>query len=533
MGDEFIIQGDGALGPGGVRSQRAWGILNGIESEGWPNLSDWEFEDWSGGMNRHFFWRENARQPAFSYVNHKWNQAVPGKPGERANPDVPFSRHRLVFAACQFFDAATCYSFAPRNDPDGKFGVWDEFRCGTDKELGWLGRSAGPAVRLATRTPDLLSGEGTGAALAERISGQVKTSVTTDGVHVSAVNAERPTLRFVIGRIPTRGPDLFVTVRMHGDPRRQYPREMARFAEFGASGGMVDLMAGEPLATGMKLRGSQQEVLLDASTGASVQRRPGTIDGQTLPTYFVHPPYQGAKGYTFWEQEVDVPRDSELRFSMGMGELSPQRSDGVLFEVQASVVKAGRADPYIKVFEATTNQHRWLPQRVSLQQYSGQRVRLKFVADCGPNNNATTDHAHWGGVKIVAAQAGEDRITESQQFMTWVNDKTFQSGFYYQHVKTETVDLAMTVEGSEPVHIQSVTAHAHPDAVYREFEHGVVLANPSRRPYTFDLQQLSPGRQYRRISATASQDTKTNNGQAVGATVTLGERDALFLKRME
>ena len=58
MGDEFIIQGDGELGPGGVRSQRAWEILNGIESEGWPNLSDWEFEDWSGGMNRHFFWRK-------------------------------------------------------------------------------------------------------------------------------------------------------------------------------------------------------------------------------------------------------------------------------------------------------------------------------------------------------------------------------------------------------------------------------------------------------------------------------------------
>ena len=155
MGDEFIIQGDGALGPGGVRSQRAWEILkNGIESEGWPNLSDWEFEDWSGGMNRHFS-VENARQLAFSYVNHKWNQAVPGKPGERANPDVPFSRHRLVFAACQFFDAATCYSFAPRNDPDGKFGVWDEFRCGTDYELGWLGEIRGPRRGVLPQGPPI------------------------------------------------------------------------------------------------------------------------------------------------------------------------------------------------------------------------------------------------------------------------------------------------------------------------------------------------------------------------------------------
>ena len=134
----------------------------------------------------------------------------------------------------------------------------------TDYELGWLGRSAGPRRASRHKDPRFAGRRGDGSALAERISGQVKTLVTTDGVRVERANAERPTLRFVIGRIPTPGPDLFVTVRMRGDPSPQYPREMARFAEFGASGGMVDLMAGEPLATGMKLRGSQQEVPLDA-----------------------------------------------------------------------------------------------------------------------------------------------------------------------------------------------------------------------------------------------------------------------------
>ena len=152
MADNFIIQGDGALGPGGSRSQRAWDILNGIESEGWPNLNEWEFTDWSGGLNRHFFWRENARPPVFNYVNHKWNESVPGKPGARVHPQVPFSRHRLVFAACQFFDAMTCYSFAPINDPDGKFGVWDELRCGIDHRVGWLGKPEGlPCDSLARR----------------------------------------------------------------------------------------------------------------------------------------------------------------------------------------------------------------------------------------------------------------------------------------------------------------------------------------------------------------------------------------------
>ena len=45
-----------------------------------------------------------------------------------------------------------------------------------------------------------------------------------------------------------------------------------------------------------------------------------------------------------------MPPDSELKFSIGMGEQSPQRSDGVQFEVQASVVNAG-PDPCIKIFE--------------------------------------------------------------------------------------------------------------------------------------------------------------------------------------
>ena len=135
-------------------------------------------------------------------------------------------------------------------------------------------------------------------------------------------------------------------------------------------------------------------------------------------------------------------------------------------------------------------------------------------------------------MKIVAAQAGEDRITESKQFTTWVNDRPFQSRFYYQHVKSETVDLAITVGGSEPVYIQSVTVHAQSHAVYREFEHGVVLANPSRRPYTFDLQQL-----FRADNTGVSRLPPTRTPrQTMGklwATVTLGERDAPFLKRME
>ncbi len=533
MGDQFVIQGDGALGPGGSRSQRAWHILNGIESEGWPNLNDWEFDDWSGGLNRHFFWRDNAYKPVFNYVNHKWVQPVAGRPGVHENPDVPFSRHRLAFAACQFFDAAVCYSFAPRRDADGKFGVWDEFRCGVDNQLGWLGRPEGPAVHLAAASPDLLQGHGEGATLAKLISGAVKTSGTADSVRVEAVDAAATTLRFTIQSVPTDGPDLYVKVVMQGQPRSGYPREMARFAQVGLSGGMMDLMAGPPRATGMKLRGARCEVPLDRATGARLLFRPATIAGEKLAGCFAHPPYKGAKGYVYWEREVDVPRASQLCFSVGMGEKSPERSDGVQFQVYGAVVKENALGAYQKLFETTTNRHQWLPQTVSLAPYAGQRVRLKFVADCGPHDNATTDQAYWGAVKIVTVGAGKEHITPFKQYMTWVNDRPFRSGFYYSNIKSGKVDLAFNIEGSESVVIQSVTAHAHCDVMIRLFQRGIVLANPSHEPYKFDLTKLAPNRKYRRLQGTVNQDALTNNGQATGATVTVGPRDGLFLRRVD
>jgi hypothetical protein len=531
MADDFILQGDGAIGPGGSRSQRAWGLLNGIESEGWPNLRDWEIEDWSGGLNRHFFWREGARRPAFNYVNHKWVENVPGEPGVVRHPQVAFARHRLVFAACQFFDAASCYSLAPPRDPDGKFGVWDELRCGVENRLGWLGRPEGPARRLAAQSPDLLAGRGAGEQLAALVSGEVRAEATRDGVRISARDPAAPDLRFGIRGIPARGSELCVFVSMQGQSMTGYPHEIARLAEVGVLGGMVDLLADGPLTTGMKVRGSADESPIDAATGALVQTGPRAIAGKRLATRFVHPPYRAGTGYVFWTQEARVPSGGVLRFSIGMGPVSPARSDGVRFEVQAAEVSGRQAGEYRKIFERTTNLHQWLPQSVALSRYAGNRVRLKFIADCGPNDDATADHAHWGDVKIVRSGTADDEITEAERHMTWVNDRSFQSSFYFRRIRSKEVDLSFAIEGSEPVTVHAVTAYAHPDTICRVFEGGIVLANPSYQPWTFDLAKLTPGKSYRRIQAVATQDVQTNNGLPVGEQVTLGKQDALFLKR--
>lgn len=528
LGDNFIIQGDGALGPGGRRSQRAWGILNGIESEGWPNLNQWEMDDWSGGLNRHFFWSANARSPVFNYINHKWVQPVPGKPGEHASPDVPFARHRLAFAAAQFTDAMLCYSFAPAREADGKIGVWDEFRRGRDNTLGWLGQPEGPAVHVAAATPDLLAG----SSLAPRIRGRVTVRDHAGGLEVSAADPKVGELAFSLPGIAIPGGDVVVLVTMKGEPQPGYPREMARLAQVEMAGGGTQSLVGRaPAETGIGLR-RKKESPLDPATGARVSYQTGhKIGERALDGYAIHPPYLGAKGYVYCCRDTDVAPDSELRFSLGMSEKSPARSDGVWFQVWVAEVVRGELGAYQKIFERATKGHAWVPCVVPLEAWSGKQVRFKFVADCGPQDNATTDQGFWGDVRIAAAGQPEEPDFAAKAYMTWVNDRPFQSVFYFRDVKARTLNLSFTVEGATPVTIQKVTLHAQPDAMFRVFEKGLVLANPSHRPFTFDLAALTPGRRYHRLQATANQDTQANNGAAVSGRITLGERDALFLTR--
>jgi hypothetical protein len=527
MGDDFLILADGALGPGGGRSQRAWGLFNGIESEGWPNLNDWDFADWSGGVNRHRFWQQNARPPAVNYINHKWIVPVPGKPGEQAVPEVPFSRHRLVFAAAQFTDASLCYSFPPARDADGLLGIWDEFRAGEENRLGWLGRPEGPAVHVATHTPDLAAEQ----HLLAQMHGEGEIEARQGQRTFAAHPPGSADVVVSVPNIAITGSDLVVMLRMTGQPRKGYPATMARFAEVELSGGALSLMSPAPDETGMGLRGQPEEPL-DRQTGAQViYRRQQDIGGVPWDAFFVHPPYQNAKGYVYWCRDVEIAQGAELRFSLGMGEKSPERSDGVWFQVWAAEMVDGRPGQYTKLFERDTKAHRWIPCRVPLDEYAGRSVRLKFVADCGPHDHAVTDHGLWGHVRLATADHDDANDTPPRARMTWVNDHPFDSVFYFREIRSSQVRLTIRVEGPEPVSLERLEVYAAPDAMYRVFEHGLVLANPSVAAYSFDLQAISPGRRYRRLMATSRQDTVTNHGAPVSGIVELGERDALFLLR--
>jgi len=526
LGPERLILADGMS----LNNQRAFSILNGIESEGWPALSDWEIRDWSGGLNRHWFWGKNAHPPVFNYINHKYT-AAGAEPGQRVRPDVPFSVHRLVFAVATFTDAAVCYSFTPPAERGELIGIWDELCKGTEKELGWLGRPLGPAVRLAESAPDLLAsaGDPVSADLAARFAGDgaALTVLEGGGLKVTSADPDAEEIRFRLRGVPCDGPDLFVSVTAGGTPMQGYPEEVARLTWVGIAAPEGKLVRPELPETGIQLRG-QEEMDIAAETGASVQWGAAVaLGGQEHDCYRVHPPYRGGVGNVYWQRDLEVPPAANLEFYTGMGEKSPERSDGVTFTVLAGEIANGRVVRYQGLFEHSQKAFEWVGHQVSLEACAGKRVRLRFVADCGPDDNATTDHAHWGDVAVLAPN--EDVPTPPVRYMTWLNNREFTSGFYFSDVRSKQVDLEWRVEGSEPIWISSIRAHAHADAIYREFEHGLVLANPSPRPYRFDLERLFAGCEFRRLRGSAEQDPAANNGAAVGGTLTLGPKEGLFL----
>ncbi|QDV64754.1 hypothetical protein [Crateriforma conspicua] len=534
MGDDFLILADGALGPGGSRSQRAFGIFNGIESEGWPNLNDWEFDDWSGGLNRLLYWQENARAPAFSYVNHKWIQPVAGQPGVTRHPDVAPARHRLAMAAAVAADNAVCFSIRPANDPGGKPGIWDELRGGARGEAGWLGKPIEPMQRLAARTPDLISGAAPSPAdLAKIIQGNVSTQVVDGGLRITPNDPVATSTAFRISAIPTSGPDQTVLATLSADPMPGYSATMARLGSLGITDGRVQsLMERDDIVTGMRLRNQTRDRSLDPATGAKFSAARVSIEEETFDAFSVHPPYKAAKGATFWTIETDVKADQSLCFALGMGPLSPQRSDGVRFMIEATVLSNGHRSVTQTIFDETTNEHSWLHRSVPLDDFAGNRIRLRFLADCGINDNSTTDHASWANVRIQQSDMDSLPSQAAKKANTWVGAQPFTAGCYASAIGSPKVDIEFRIEGGQAVYLHQISVHAHPDALSRRFENGMIIANPSPRPMKFELPSDLVG-SLRHIKGSAKQDPKTNNGRRTGSAIQLGPLDAVFLERVD
>lgn len=183
FGDKRLIMADGQ----DSLNQRAFGILNGMESEGFPVHRDTEILDWSGALNRLMYWQANSSGPRFNYVVHKFRQG-----SRRYMP--PYNITRLVLATAVSTDSAITMGIQPPHDDDEPHGIWDELWAGKDEDINWMGRPLGPARRLAADSPDLLRGEGIAISsefVSRWSSPDAVVSVGEDGKSI-AVKGKRP-----------------------------------------------------------------------------------------------------------------------------------------------------------------------------------------------------------------------------------------------------------------------------------------------------------------------------------------------------
>jgi hypothetical protein len=222
LGAGKIIQADGQ----DAENQRAFGILNGIEHEGFPHVLDHEMKDWSGALNRISYWRQNSYKPFFSYINHKFVLIDP-KTHLFVRPDVPFRHHRLVFAAAMFTDSALGYLLMPEPEPGELVGVWDELDMGAEHRQAWLGKPLGPTVRMAERQTNLVHGD-----LRTQFAG-ADVDIAADGARIRLASRKHGpgATRFRFRGITSTGPDLFVKLVAHGQTIDGYPAEMARLMQ--------------------------------------------------------------------------------------------------------------------------------------------------------------------------------------------------------------------------------------------------------------------------------------------------------------
>ena len=229
--------------------------------------------------------------------------------------------------------------------------------------------------------------------------------------------------------------------------------------------------------------------------------------GEPLGAFLVRSPDDGSGRATFWEREVRVPQDGYLSFRTAVQTLPDTSGDGIEFRVDVAPAGDGAGD-YEKLVMLRHREASWRRGEVDLRRWQGRRLRIRLSAAGAPAPPRETRHMAW---------AGGHRSTAS---------------FYFREPGAAVAALELTIEGTVPFRIHRLAAHAHPDVVYREFEGGLVLANPGDRPFRFPLATLSDARHLRRLCATSAQDPVTNDGSPVRDAVLLLPRDALFLRRL-
>jgi hypothetical protein len=147
-------------------------------------------------------------------------------------------------------------------------------------------------------------------------------------------------------------------------------------------------------------RRGEKEIPDPGGTGAVYYTGVLPVGGISKTGIFMHPPYIGGVGYTWAElTPLQLPHAPCVFHSfIGLRD-GGDASDGVLFRVEL-IDSQGRVH---RLAEATGVQGAWREIQADLSPFAGQTVRLRLIADVGPQDDSTADWASWGEPTIKLA----------------------------------------------------------------------------------------------------------------------------------
>lgn len=122
----------------------------------------------------------------------------------------------------------------------------------------------------------------------------------------------------------------------------------------------------------------------------------------------IHPPWRKGAGTIFVDWQVDLPKAQPilLDFAFAIRDHDPQReppSDGVTVRVWAKG-QAQKDDRWQLLYEHHSDSKVWVPARVDLSAFVGQRITLRVEVHPGPKNDTTCDSAFIGEPYLISGR---------------------------------------------------------------------------------------------------------------------------------
>lgn len=233
-------------------------FVNGIETEGFPSLFDYEILLWSQSLARFNYWQLRGREARFSYPLFKFST-------ENASP-ASYPRFRLALAASLF--AGTAFSFYDEPVPGSLIGlrtdsnagqfpnqltVWDELVGGDLQTPKWLGAPLGPTRHIALSRADLYDAGGanlTPAFMAGCTSRSCKIRRLNGGTPSLSISGSKEGLAALTMSLPslqTSTGELVLVLEASATARAAYPAGMPRYLRVAAGPGNRPLELAVPV----------------------------------------------------------------------------------------------------------------------------------------------------------------------------------------------------------------------------------------------------------------------------------------------